>query len=549
MNLMRFLLRSSRRIVILSALTGAAGGAIGIALIAVIQRELARESSAGASLAWAFVGLALASASARAIAQIAMVKVGQGAIEKLGLHIVRRTLVLPLRSFETMDSSALLSALTDDIALIAGAMVGLPHLCINIPIVIACLIYTGWLAPRSIACGMGFATVAIFVYVIVSTRGMKSLRRAREQQALLVDHFRTLIAGFRELKLHSGRRQAYVAESLEPTMTQARSEMIKGLANFGVAEGWGQLAFFGFIGFLLFVTPAIEPISRPTLVSAVLVVLYLMTPLDIILTWVPVLGRAQVSLQRVQALVPTLERNDDGGENTSMPVETLELRDSICLDAVTFTYRDGNDEAGFLLGPIELTLRSGELIILAGGNGSGKTTLVKLLAGLYRPESGTVRLDGHPIGDLDRDAYRQLFSIVFADGHLFRDLLGLKTDGIPTLACEGLKRLGLAPAVTVNGSAFSTLDLSQGQRRRLALLGALLEDRPICIFDECAANQDPAFKQIFYQELLPALRAAGKALLVISHDENHFDIADRVIRLQDGRVFEESPQPISSAWA
>ena len=224
MNLMRFLLRSSRSIVILSALAGAAGGALGIALIAVIQRELAREPSAGATLAWAFVGLCLASASARAIAQIAMVKVGQGAIEKLGLHVVRRTMVLPLRSFETMDSSALLSALTDDIALIAGAMVGLPHLCINIPIVIACLIYTGWLAPRSLACGLVFATVAIFVYVIVSTRGMKSLRRAREQQALLVGHFRTLIAGFRELKLHSGRREAYVAESLEPTMAQCAAK-------------------------------------------------------------------------------------------------------------------------------------------------------------------------------------------------------------------------------------------------------------------------------------------------------------------------------------
>ena len=242
-----------------------------------------------------------------------MVKVGQGAIEKLGLHLVRNTLVLRLRSFETMDSSALLSALTDDIALIAGAMVGLPHLCINIPIVIACLIYTGWLAPRSVAFGLLFATVAIFVFVIVSARGMKSLRRAREQQALLVGHFRTLIAGFRELKLHSGRREAYVAESLEPTMAQARSEMIRGLAHFAVAEGWGQLAFFGFIGFLLFAAPAIETISRPTLVSAVLVVLYLMTPLDIILTWVPVIGRAQVSLQRVQALIPTLERNGESG--------------------------------------------------------------------------------------------------------------------------------------------------------------------------------------------------------------------------------------------
>ncbi len=549
MKLMRFLLRSSRRIVILSAIAGAAGGALGIALIAVIQRELARGPSTGANLAWAFVALCLASASARAIAQIAMVKVGQGAIEKLGLHLVRHTLVLPLRSFETMDSSALLSALTDDIALIAGAMVGLPHLCINIPIVIACLIYTGWLAPRERRPRPG----------VRHGRDCRLRDRVDARHEIAAASSRSTGPAGRpfpdsDRRISRAQTPQRATAGVRCTVTRAdhgsgRSEMVKGLAHFAVAEGWGQLAFFGFIGFLLFAAPSIEPISRSTLVSAVLVVLYLMTPLDIILTWVPVLARAQVSLQRVEALVPTLARNGDSAENLSMQVEPLELRHSICLDAVTFTYRDGNDEAGFLLGPIELTLRSGELVILAGGNGSGKTTLVKLLAGLYRPESGAVRLDGHPIGDLDRNAYRQLFSIVFADGHLFRDLHGLNADGIATLACEGLNRLGLAPVVTVNGSTFSTLDLSQGQRRRLALLGALLEDRPICIFDECAANQDPAFKQMFYQELLPELRAAGKALLVISHDENHFDIADRVIRLQDGRVFEESPQQIGSAWA
>jgi len=549
MNLMRFLLRTSRGIVILSAIAGAAGGVAGIALIALIQRELAREPSATGTLAWAFFALCVASASARAIAQIAMVKVGQGAIARLSLHLVRHTLVLPLRAFETIDSSALLSALTDDIALIANAMVGLPHLCINIPIVIACLVYTGWLAPRSMACGVVFAALAIVAYVVVSARGMKALRRARERQALLVGHFRTLIGGFRELKVHRGRREAYLAESLEPTMASARMEMVSGLAHFAAAEGWGQLAYFGFIGFLLFAAPLIEPISRPTLVSAVLVVLYLMTPLDIILTWVPVLGRAQVSLRRVQALIPTLEGHGDEGDGPPAPVKRLALRDSICLEGVTFTYRDGDDDSAFLLGPIDLTLRPGELVILAGGNGSGKTTLVKLLAGLYRPESGHVRLDGHRLGDEDREAMRQLFSIVFADGHLFRDFLGLGADGIAKLARDRLEQLGLTPLVSVQGSTFSTLDLSQGQRRRLALLGALLEDRPICIFDEWAANQDPSFKQIFYQKLLPELRAAGKALLVISHDESHFDVADRVIRLQDGCILEELPLGISGAWA
>jgi putative ATP-binding cassette transporter len=158
-------------------------------------------------------------------------------------------------------------------------------------------------------------------------------------------------------------------------------------------------------------------------------------------------------------------------------------------------------------------------------------------------------IDGHRLADENREAYRQLFSIVFADGHLFRDFLGLGAEKIEQVARDGLERLGLAPMVSVRGSTFSTLDLSQGQRRRLALLGALLEDRPVCIFDECAANQDYSFKHFFYQTLLPELRAAGKALLVISHDESHFDIADRVIRIQDGRVCEESPLGIGGAWA
>ena len=175
--------------------------------------------------------------------------------------------------------------------------------------------------------------------------------------------------------------------------------------------------------------------------------------------------------------------------------------------------------------------------------------MVKLVAGLYRPDSGDLRIDGHRLTEEDREDYRQLFSIVFADGHLFGDFLGLNANGVAEQARDGLLQLGLAPVVTVRGSAFTTVDLSQGQRRRLALLGALLEDRPVCIFDEWAANQDPSFKQIFYHKLLPELRAAGKALLVISHDESYFDIADRVIYLHEGRILEGSSVEIGGAWA
>jgi putative ATP-binding cassette transporter len=549
MSLIGFLLRRSRKAVLLSALVGAVGGVAGIALIALIQQTLATEPSARGRLALAFFALVAVAAVARAVAHIGMVTIGQEAVTGLGLRLVRDVLVLPVRAFETLDSSTLLSALTDDIAIVAGAMVGVPQLCINIPIVVACVAYTGWLAPRSVACGVVFAGLAIVAFLTVSSRGMKALARAREHQATLIDHFRTLIGGFRELKIHRGRRRAFLTESVEPTLAAARTEMVQGLGHFAAAEGWGQLAFFGFIGFLLFAAPAIETISPATLVSAVLIVLYLMTPLDAILTWLPAVGRAQVSLMRIQNLIPSLERQGGEGDHTLVEISPLEFRDSISLDGVSFMYYERADQPGFALGPIDLVLRRGELVVLAGGNGNGKTTLVKLLTGLYAPDSGQILVDGQPLVDGDREAFRQLFSIVFADGHVFRDFRGVGSDDVASLAHDGLDRLRLAPLVSIENNAFSTLDLSQGQRRRLALLGALLEDRPVCIFDEWAANQDAAFKQIFYHQLLPQLKASGKALLVISHDENHFDAADRVVRLQDGRLLEESPLGLGGAWA
>src|SRR5262249_30750117 len=180
--------------------------------------------------------------------------------------------------------------------------------------------------------------------------------------------------------------------------------------------------------FLLFVVPRLGPTGRPTLVSAVLVVLYLMTPLDIILTWIPILGRARASLRKVQALIPTLEPHGHAAEGRPGPPRHLPLHRSIQLEDVTFTYRDGRDRPGFRLGPVDLTLRPGEIVILAGGNGSGKTTLVKLISGLYRPDSGILRVDGRAIGDEDLEDYRQLISVVFSDGHLFPDVLGLGAD-------------------------------------------------------------------------------------------------------------------------
>ena len=171
-----------------------------------------------------------------------------------------------------------------------------------------------------------------------------------------------------------------------------------------------------------------------------------------------------------------------------------------------------------------------------GGNGSGKSTLAKLITGLYIPESGVVRINGNIVNDDNREWYRQHFSVVFSDFFLFERLLGITNPNLNVQAQEYLQQLRLERKVRIENDKLSTTQLSQGQRKRLALLTAYLEDRPIYLFDEWAFDQDPTFREIFYRQILPNLKQRNKAVLVISHDDHYFDLADRIIKLDYGTI-------------
>lgn len=184
---------------------------------------------------------------------------------------------------------------------------------------------------------------------------------------------------------------------------------------------------------------------------------------------------------------------------------------------------------------MNLTINQGDIVFIVGENGCGKTTLIKLLLGLYAPHSGDILLDGQPVSVLDRDDYRQLFTTIFADYYLFDDVVQ-GDQQIPDDATQYLQRLEIAHKVSVRDGAFTTTDLSTGQRKRLALISAWLEQRPVLVFDEWAADQDPTFRRIFYTELLPDLKRLGKTIIVISHDDRYFDIADQLVHMDSGKV-------------
>ncbi|MDB6020786.1 MAG: cyclic peptide transporter, partial [Pedosphaera sp.] len=203
---------------------------------------------------------------------------------------------------------------------------------------------------------------------------------------------------------------------------------------------------------------------------------------------------------------------------------------------VVHAYHMESEDRDFVLGPINLRFKPGELVFLVGGNGSGKSTLAKIITGLYIPESGEIRLNGRAIDQGNRDEYRQMFSAVFSDFYLFDTLLGLHSPDLDARARAYLAEFHLQRKVKIVDGNLSTTSVSTGQRKRLALLTAYLEDRPFYLFDEWASDQDPQFKAVFYTRLLPELKARGKTVLVITHDDNYFHLADRLIKLDYGQL-------------
>jgi putative ATP-binding cassette transporter len=260
-----------------------------------------------------------------------------------------------------------------------------------------------------------------------------------------------------------------------------------------------------------------------------------MTPLEAILGFFPMLGQAEVSAKKLEKLGLLLETEGGEIQEQAEPARGSRLS-RLQLSGVTHSYFNECDADTFLLGPLDLTFNPGELVFIVGGNGSGKTTLAKLLAGLYTPESGEIRLNDEAITDNTREAYRQQFSVIFSDFYLFENLAGSPDDVADFQVQSYLEQLQLRRRVQISDGVFSTTALSQGQRKRLALLNTYIEDRAVCIFDEWAADQEPHFKEVFYSDILPRLKARGKLVLVITHDDRYYGMADRVIKLDYGKV-------------
>jgi putative ATP-binding cassette transporter len=551
-----FLLGNSRWMLLLSVLAGLGSGLGGAGLIAVINLTLEGKNSPLAEPGGLFAGLCGLLLLARVVSGLLLTRLGQRVVFDLRLKLSRQLLGAPLARLQELGPARILACLTHDVATLAEACQWLPTFCVNAALVAGCLVYLGWLSGPLLVLVAATIVFGIGGFRLIEGRALRGLRRAREYDDALYGHLRSLTQGIKELKLHRSRRDTFLADCLETAATRYRRHYVSGMGFYVLAASWGNALFYGLIGLVLFGLPAWrEPAAEllawleaalfleipdialtPEIARGYcLTILYMLSPLATLVDGLPIQGRAGIALKKIEALGRTPRESEPKAPAAAAPVAppvALEL------NGVTHRYHREDGDRSFSLGPLSLTLNPGELVFLIGGNGSGKTTLSLLLVGLYAPERGDIRLGGARITEGNREYYRQQFSAVFSDFYLFDTLLGFSGETLDAEAQTYLKHLRLDHKVRIENGSFSTLNLSQGQRKRLALLVAFLEDRPFYVFDEWAADQDPVFKQIFYTEILPALKARGKTVVVITHDDGYFHVADRCLKLEEGQLRE-----------
>jgi len=543
-SVMRLLWRNHPWLTLMTLLTGIISGVASIAVIKVINQAIHEESFQLQSLYW-FVGLSAVSLLFRNGAALFPAYASMRIMTRLRIALCRKILATPLEEVDRRGAPNVLTMLTSDIPQLNSTLVIMPSVLVELAVLLFGIAYLAYLSWVVFAVTVGLMVVGVALYLFFFLGGISFSHKVRDEFTSFNEYTHALVFGLKELKLNGIRRRWFSRSAIQESSTQvARYNFIERLW-YTAADNVGQLTLSLLIGCLLFVAPMLGVIDTNTMTASVLVVLYIMGPLSLLIGAMPLLAQGRIAGSRLADFGFSI--NDPHPEPEALASESANVLrldhkkswDSIQLRDVHMNYQDPLTGTGFGLGPIDLTVRAGELIYIVGGNGCGKSTLAKVICGLYIPQGGQVLLDDKLINEESRSDYRDLFSAVFSDFHLFNRLIGPdeEEDASTELAQKYLATLGLEDKIKIEGLGYSTTKaLSYGQQKRLALVCAYMEDRPIYLLDEWAADQDPPFKRFFYEELLPDLKRRGKTVLIITHDDQYFQLADRIIKLVDGKI-------------
>ncbi|MFJ5429790.1 multidrug ABC transporter permease/ATP-binding protein [Pectobacterium actinidiae] len=512
-------------VILLSLLSAA----LGIGLIAFINLQLIETVNQSLGVLPQFLGLLLLLMGVTLASQLALTTLGHHFVYRLRGQFIKRILDTNIARIEQIGSAQLLASLSSDIRNITIAFVRLPELIQGIVLTIGSAAYLAWLSPKMLAVTSVWIAVTLWGGFMLVSRVYRHLTQVREAEDRLQKDYETVINGRKELTLNRERAQKLYEDIYQANAQDYRQNVIRADTFHLSAVNWSNIMMLGAIGAVFFMANNLGWADTNVAATYSLTLLFLRTPMLQAVGALPTLLSAQVAFNKLK-LFDLADYQESFSEATA-PVDwhTLELRD------VVFRY----DDSGFEVGPINLVITRGELVFLIGGNGSGKSTLAMLLTGLYIPVSGSLLLDNRPVTAETREDYQTLFSAIFTDFHLFGQMMGRQgTEPDTALVDSWLDRLNMRHKLTLENHRVMNLQLSQGQRKRVALLLAVAEQRDILLLDEWAADQDPQFRRVFYLELLPQLRALGKTIVAISHDDHYFEHADRLLEMHQGRLSE-----------
>ena len=521
-------------LVVLSTVLGIVSGLSVTGLLATLNNAMTQDGGPNVNSALMFAGLLVLTLACSTLSSLLSNKVGQRVVANLRRELAAKVLVAPIEQLERYRSHRLIPVLLNDVTTLSNFALSVAPMVIAFTVTLGCLSYLAFLSWQILLLTLVTVAIGSGAQYLAHKAGMRSIVAARDGEDELQKHYQALSAGAKELRIQRRRRQHMLDEKIFTTTERICTSNIRAANIFVSAETFGSMLFFAVIGMAV-AFQALWPAAEKTVLGGfVLVMLYMKGPLERLVTAMPIISRAKIALGRIAELSwkfsspePHLLVSDRPSALQNM--QTLELRN------VRYDYPPVQGGESFHLGPINLSIQQGDIVFIVGENGGGKTTLIKLLLGLYTPQQGEILLNGKVLQPEELDDYRQLFTTIFADYYLFDDPL----PGDAPLtgdAAKYLERLDIAHKVSIRDGAFTTTDLSTGQRKRLALISAWLDERQLLVFDEWAADQDPAFRRVFYTELLPELKQQGKTIIVISHDDRYFPIADQLVRMEGGRI-------------
>ena len=451
-------------------------------------------------------------------------------IQGVRQSLIERILGSRFTTLEKTGRAKLYNVLTNDVNAISNALAEMPAFIYNALLMVVCFGYLIYLSPLVFLILISTVVVAgIFASCIMERIG-KDAVKLRARQDDVFEGYKGLLEGSKQLALNNNRKQHYLERELNPQLEELKeSERSYGF-SWDINRNISQSLIFMVLGAVVVVSQFMQ--TSHLVMTYLLILTYLAGPFGYVMGLWQSIVRAKVSLQKIDSL--QLDKILPQPAPTTKQTE-VEQWQSIHFNQVGFQYAESDEQ--FALHPVNLTLNKGEVVFVTGGNGSGKSTFMHVLLGLYKPTSGHILVDDQPVSEANISHYMEKMAIVLPDFYLYKSLLGNsgeECDQDKVLAL--LERFDLIGKVAVDQHGYQSVSFSMGQRKRLALISAILEDKEIYVLDEWAADQDPHFRHVFYTQIIPWLKSQGKTIVAVTHDDKYFDCADRQIKFDLGKM-------------